>query len=191
MPFTINHATPVLFGEGVSGQTGENLQNHGVKKVLCVYDQGLKSAGIADKIIRNIKDCNIEVAEFDGVQPDPPIESVDEAGELARSENVDAVVGIGGGSSLDTAKAVNVMLGNPGSIKKYLDMEVPQKPGKIVFAIPTTAGTGSEVCARLAGRTRSLCSRSARVLSRRRHIRIQVPKQSRDRLHRCRPDGSR
>ncbi|MFC1494092.1 iron-containing alcohol dehydrogenase [Thermodesulfobacteriota bacterium] len=145
MPFTINHAIPVLFGEGVSGQTGESLNNYGIKKVLCVYDQGVKNAGIVDSIIKSIKEKDIEVVEFDGVQPDPPIETVDEAGELARSENVDAVVGIGGGSSLDTAKAVNVLLGNPGSIKNYLDREVPQKPGKIVFAIPTTAGTGSEV----------------------------------------------
>ncbi|MBN2420178.1 MAG: iron-containing alcohol dehydrogenase, partial [Deltaproteobacteria bacterium] len=145
MPFTINHNTPVLFGEGVSGQTGEKLKEYGVKKVLFVYDQGLKSAGIADKIIKNIKEKDIGVIEFDDVKPDPPVEVIDEAGELARKENVDAVIGIGGGSSMDTAKAVNVLLGNPGSIKEYLNPAVPQKPGKMVFAIPTTAGTGSEV----------------------------------------------
>ena len=145
MQFTINHRTPVLFGEGVSGQTGERLKEYGINKVFFVFDQGLKSAGIAHKIIRNIKEKNIGVVEFDGVKPDPPVESVDEAGELARKENVDAVLGIGGGSSMDTAKAVNVLLGNPGSIKEYLNPTVLQKPGKMVFAIPTTAGTGSEV----------------------------------------------
>ena len=145
MPFTINHNTPVLFGEGVSDQTGEKLREYGVNKILFVYDQGLKSAGIADKIIGNIKEKNIEVVEFDGVKPDPPVETVDEAGKLARKENVGAVIGLGGGSSMDTAKAVNVLLGNPGSIKEYLNPAVLQKPGKIVFAIPTTAGTGSEV----------------------------------------------
>jgi len=145
MSFTINHLTPVIFGEGVSRQTGESLKEHGVKKVLCIFDQGLKATGIVDKIIKNIKEKNIGVVEFDGVIPDPPVETVDEAGELAKKENVDAVLGIGGGSSLDTAKAVNVLLGNPGSIKDYLQMGVPQQPGKIMFAIPTTAGTGSEV----------------------------------------------
>ncbi len=145
MPFTINHLTSVLFGEGVSAQTGEKLKEHGVKKVLFVYDQGLKSTGITEKIIKNIEKENIKVIEFDDVKPDPPVETIDEAGELARRENVDAVLGIGGGSSMDTAKAVNVLLGNPGSIKDYLDPAVPQKPGKIVFAIPTTSGTGSEV----------------------------------------------
>ena len=145
MQFAINYSTRVLFGEGVSGKTGESLKEYGVKKVLCVYDQGIKSSGIADKIIQNIKEKNIAVVEFDGVIPDPPVKTIDEAAELARKENVDAVIGIGGGSSMDAAKAVNVLLGNPGSIRTYLDMGVPQKPGKIVFAIPTTAGTGSEV----------------------------------------------
>ncbi len=145
MPFTIKHSTRVLFGEGVSGKTGEILKEYGVNKVFFVYDQGLKSAGIADKIIKNIKEKDIGVVEFDGVRPDPPAETVDEAGEMARKEDVDAVLGIGGGSSMDTAKAVNVLLGNPGSIKAYLDPTVPQKPGKLVFAMPTTAGTGSEV----------------------------------------------
>ena len=119
--------------------------HHSAFTNLFIYDQGVKSAGIVDKVIGKVKEKNIIVVEFDGVEPDPPVESVDEAGELARKENVDAVVGIGGGSSMDTAKAVNVLLGNPGSIKEYLDSETPQKPGKIVLAIPTTAGTGSEV----------------------------------------------
>lgn len=145
MPFTINHPTRVLFGEGVSAQTGESLKGYGVGKVLCVYDQGVKSAGIAGKIIANIKAHHIGVVEFDAVKPDPPVETVDEAGDLARKENVDAVLGIGGGSSMDTAKAVNVLLTNPGSIRKYLDPAVPQNPGKLIFAIPTSAGTGSEV----------------------------------------------
>ena len=145
MLFTINHLTRVLFGEGVSGKTGESLKEYGVNKVLCVYDQGLKSSGITGNIIKNIKEKNIGVVEFDKVKPDPPVQTIDEAADLAKKENVDALLGIGGGSSMDTAKAVNVLLGNPGSIRTYLDRSVPQKPGKLVFAIPTTAGTGSEV----------------------------------------------
>ena len=144
MPFTINHLTAILFGEGVANQTGDSLKKYGVNKVLFVYDQGLKTTGIADKIIKNIKDNNIGVVEFDDVKPDPPSETVDAAGNLARKENVDAVLGIGGGSAMDTAKAVNVLLGNPGSIKDYMT-GAPQKPGRLVFAMPTTAGTGSEV----------------------------------------------
>lgn len=145
MQFNINHLTPVLFGEGVSQQTGSTLKDHGVNKVFCVYDKGLKATGIPDRIIKNIKDNDIEVVEYDCVLPDPPVEAVDDAGEAAKKEKVDAVLGIGGGSSLDTAKAVNVLLGNPGSIKNYLKMDVNQAPGKFLYAIPTNAGTGSEV----------------------------------------------
>lgn len=147
MPFDINHLTPVMFGEGVSQETGKKLKEHGVTKVLCVYDKGIKAAGVVDKIIKSIKDENIGAVEFDGVLADPPVEMVDQAGELAKSENVDGILGIGGGSTLDTAKGINVLTGNPGSIKDYLGLGIPHKPGKGMFAIPTTSGTGSEVTA--------------------------------------------
>ena len=147
MPFSINHLTPVLFGEGVSKETGKKLKEYGIGKILCVYDKGIKKAGVADRIIANIKAEGIDVVEFDGVLPDPPVETVDEGGELARKENVDGVLGIGGGSSLDTAKSINALLGNPGSIKDYIGLDISQQPGKSVFAIPTTSGTGSEVTA--------------------------------------------
>jgi alcohol dehydrogenase class IV len=147
MPFHINHLTPVIFGEGVSLETGKRLKEHGITRVLCVYDKGIKATGIVDKVIYTIKDEGIAVVEFDDVLTDPPIEMVDQAGELARNENVDSILGIGGGSTLDTAKGINVLTGNPGSIKDYLGMGIPQKPGKGMFAIPTTSGTGSEVTA--------------------------------------------
>ncbi|MGB9860062.1 MAG: iron-containing alcohol dehydrogenase, partial [Moorellaceae bacterium] len=126
-------------------QTGKKLKEYGLSKVLCVYDQGIKSAGVVDKIVENIRSEGIAVVEFGGVVADPPDTVVNEAGELGRKEGVEAVVGIGGGSCLDTAKATNVLLGNPGPINKYFGMGVPQNPGKTLVLIPTTAGTGSEV----------------------------------------------
>lgn len=147
MTFNIRHLTPVIFGEGASLETGKKLKEHGIQKVFCVYDTGIKAAGVVDKIVETIRAEDIQVIEFDGVLPDPPDTIVDQAGEIARKEGVDGVLGIGGGSSLDAAKAVNVLLGNPGSISGYFDRGVPQKPCKPLFAIPTTAGTGSEVTA--------------------------------------------
>ena len=145
MAFNINHLTPVIFGEGVSQDTGKKLKEYGVTKVFCIYDKGIKDAGIVDKIIPTIRAEDIKIVEFGGVLPDPPDTLVDQAGEIGRKEGVDGVLGIGGGSSLDTAKAVNVLLGNPGSISAYFGRDVVQKPSKPLFAIPTTAGTGSEV----------------------------------------------
>lgn len=147
MTFNINHLTPVIFGEEASLETGKKLKEHGINKIFCVYDEGIKSAGVVDKIVSTIRAEDIEVVAFGGVLADPPDTIVDQAGEIGRKEGVDGVLGIGGGSSLDTAKAVNVLLGNPGSITGYFGRGIPQNPCKPLFAIPTTAGTGSEVTA--------------------------------------------
>ena len=145
MTFKINHVTPVVFGEGTSGQTGEYLIEDGIKKVLCVCDKGVKTAGMTEKILDSIKEKDISIVEFDGVILEPTVETVDEVGNLARQEKVDAVLGIGGGSAMDIAKGVNVLLGNPGSSRDYLKMGLYHQPGKALYLIPTTAGTGSEV----------------------------------------------
>ncbi len=77
--------------------------------------------------------------------PDPPDWSVDEAGTLAIHARVDGVVGIGGGSSLDTAKGVKLLLTNPPPVNQYFGREgVVTKPSRPLIVIPTTAGTGSE-----------------------------------------------
>ena len=147
MIFRIGPKSEVLFGEGASGQTGERTKLLGCSKVLCVYDQGVKDAGIVGPVVENLRKAGLEVVEFGGVLPDPPDTMVNECGELARKEKVDGIVGVGGGSTLDTAKAVNIMLGNPGPIESYyLPPGGPShKPGKPLVLVPTTAGTASEI----------------------------------------------
>jgi alcohol dehydrogenase class IV len=145
MVFTISAKSEVLFGEGASGQTGEKVRSFGCKKVLCLYDEGIKKAGIVDPIVAQIRDADIEVVSYGGVMPDPPDTMVNECGELARQEKVDGVVGIGGGSTLDTAKGVNLLLSNPGSIQDYFGQGIPVNPSKPLILIPTTAGTASEI----------------------------------------------
>ena len=73
-----------------------------------------------------------------------PAAMIEEGAVLAKAEGVDAIVGIGGGSALDAAKGINVLLGNPSPIIQYFDKSIPLKPGKVLVLIPTTAGTGSE-----------------------------------------------
>ena len=146
MPFSVNHLTPLFFGPHMSLRTGMRLREMGVTKVLFIYDQGVKKAGIPDKIIKNVEAMGIKVSVYEGVQPDPPDFTVDEAAEIGIRDQVDGVVGLGGGSSMDTAKAANLMLTNPPGIQKYLGgMRMQFKPGKPLILIPTTAGTGSEV----------------------------------------------
>jgi alcohol dehydrogenase len=147
MVFRIGPKSEVLFGEHASDQTGERTKMLGCSKVLCVYDKGVKDAGIVEPIIENLKKAGLEVIHYGGVLADPPDTMVNECGELARKEKVDGIVGVGGGSTLDTAKAVNVMLGNPGPIENYYIQPgaPPHKPGKPLVLVPTTAGTGSEI----------------------------------------------
>ncbi|MDO9533775.1 MAG: iron-containing alcohol dehydrogenase [Bacillota bacterium] len=146
MIVNFNRTVPVLFGPGAALRTGLKVKQLGVKKVLCVYDQGVKSAGIADKIVDNLKAAGIQVVIYDGVEVDPPDTNINNAAEMANTENVDGIVGVGGGSTMDTAKAINVLLTNPPPISRYyVGSGNEMKPGKVLVLLPTTAGTGSEV----------------------------------------------
>jgi len=146
--FTIQSLPPVLFGEGSSAETGKKLKELGCTRVFCVYDPGIKSAGIVDPVIDYIKSAGIQVVEYDRVQPDPTVSSVEEAGNAARKEKIDGIVGLGGGSSMDTAKGVNVLVGNPGPLATYLGMQsffMKQEKGVPLVLMPTTSGTSSEI----------------------------------------------
>jgi len=145
--YQIQHMTPVLFGEGAAKQTGAKLKEFGCTKVIFIYDQGIKKTGIAEPIIASVEAAGIKTCRFEGVLPDPADDMIDTAGELARKEQVDGVVAIGGGSSMDTSKAVNLLLTNPPPLKQYMRMGAKLKPGKVLILIPTTSGTGSEVTA--------------------------------------------
>ncbi|NLP43201.1 MAG: iron-containing alcohol dehydrogenase [Peptococcaceae bacterium] len=143
--FNITSKAPVLFGKGAVEQTGAKAKEFGWKKVICIYDKGIKAAGIVDKVLASLKAAEIDFVEYDGVVPDPPDNKCEEAAEIARKANVDGVVGIGGGSSLDLAKCVNILLTNPSPLSKYYGFNVGLNPVKGAILIPTTAGTGSEV----------------------------------------------
>ena len=147
---TFSTPNPVLFGAGTTAQTGERLSQLGCKKVLVVYDEGIKAAGIVDKVIGFIEASGIEVVCFGDVVADVPDYSVNKAAVFAIEAGVDSIVAVGGGSSIDTAKAVRIMLSNPPPISNYYSR--PGKPPdadmatlKPLIVLPTTSGTGSEV----------------------------------------------
>ena len=140
-----NRTVPILFGPGAALRTGLKVKQLGVHKVFCVYDRGIKDAGIAGLVVDNLKAAGLQVVSYDGVKEDPPDTMINEAAEIAAREKVDAVVGVGGGSTMDTAKGVNVLLTNPAPISQYYaGSGKAHQPGKILVLIPTTAGTGSE-----------------------------------------------
>ncbi len=136
----------VIFGCGAIKILGDKVKALGCKKALCVFDVVVESAGIVEKAYESLKAAGIGYASFNGVIPDPPDEIVDQGAEIAKAENVDCIVGIGGGGSLDTAKAISILLTKPGKAADYIltnpiyvDTKTP------VILVPTTAGTGSEV----------------------------------------------
>ena len=145
MPSVFSSPNPILFGVGTSKLTGEKLKELGCSKILLVYDAGIKAAGIADKMERIISEASVGIVHYSNVLADPPDWSVEEAGALGAAEGVNGVVGLGGGSALDTAKGAAMLQTNPPPISQYFGREgVVTKPSVPLVVIPTTAGTGSE-----------------------------------------------
>ncbi len=136
---------PIYFGAGAIDHLGEYVSELGSKKAFCVFDPGVEAAGVPARAVASLEKAGIQCVCFNKIMSDPTINVVDEAGEIALREKVDVIIGIGGGSSMDAAKAISILMTNPGPISKYVlakpitvDTKVP------VVAVPTTAGTGSE-----------------------------------------------
>lgn len=102
---------------------------------------------MVDDVVRSLGEAGVEVVLYDKVPPDPPDYIIEEAAALARDRQVDGTVAVGGGSVMDAAKAVNVLLTNPPPISRYFGVNAAPNLGKVLVLLPTTAGTGSEVTA--------------------------------------------
>jgi len=133
-----------LLGKGVARQLGGEIKTLGGSKVFVVTDPGVVKAGLVPAIIEPLKSEGMKVGVYDKVRPEPAAGIVDEAARIARSGRYDLVVGLGGGSSLDVAKGVAMMVTNTGSILDYVGLNMFPKRGIPKILVPTTAGTGSE-----------------------------------------------
>ena len=151
MDYKFELPTKIIAGEGCSKQLGENIKLAGSKRVMCIFDRGVESAGLVAPLVAGMEAAGLDVVPYNGVLPDPPMEVIEHCTAMAREIKPDAFVAIGGGSSIDTAKAVNANLTNPGTLRAHainlnglqvLPFDNPLRP---FFAVPTTAGTGSEV----------------------------------------------
>lgn len=134
--------TRLKFGRGVAQGLEDYLEeNFPQGKILCVTDRGVRATGLLDSLVGSMPEVEI----FDEVEANPKSSTVDRAASLARNLEPKVVVGIGGGSVLDAAKAVALLITNPGSIIKYEGRKKYNHPPIPVVAVPTTCGTGSEV----------------------------------------------
>lgn len=139
-----SQTTPIVFGEGIIHQLGAETKNFGCTKVLLISDGGVAKTKAYESGKASLEGDGIEVVEFTKVLSDPPDYIVNEGGQLAREQGVDGLVAIGGGSSIDTAKAINILIHNEPPISQYYGNPF-YKPGLPLIVVPTTSGTGSEV----------------------------------------------
>jgi alcohol dehydrogenase class IV len=145
------YAAPALkFGAGASAEVGHDLLSYGARRVLLVTDPGVAATGHPARIAEQVAARGVHVTTYDGVRVEPTDASMDEAIAFARDAGpFDAILAVGGGSSIDTAKAVNLLTTNPGDLMDYLNAPVgkaqaPTQPLLPMVAIPTTTGTGAE-----------------------------------------------
>jgi hydroxyacid-oxoacid transhydrogenase len=145
------YAAPALkFGAGASLELGYDLAQLGARRVLVVTDAGVAAAGHPQRVAEAMARFDLEAHVFDGVHVEPTDESLQHAVEHARSTGPwDAIVAVGGGSSIDTAKAVALLTTNPGELFDYLNPPIgegraPTQPLTPLVAVPTTTGTGAE-----------------------------------------------
>ncbi|MDR2668744.1 MAG: iron-containing alcohol dehydrogenase [Desulfovibrio sp.] len=144
MQFMFTMPTLAQFGRGAAGRLAPVLLENGVKRVFLVSDPGVQAAGLLDAPLRALREAGQTVLCFTETLPNAPDYQVDAAAAEAREFRPDAVVAVGGGSSIDTAKAVNILLANPDPLRRYDGVNLVPAPGRMLVAVPTTAGTSSE-----------------------------------------------
>src|SRR5437588_9604466 len=142
-PFDHQPRTRLVFGVNSIDRLGELAREFG-KSILLVTDPGLVAAGHVEQAQRSLKSAGLRVTIFDKARENPTTKCVDACVAVAKAANIDTIIGLGGGSSMDTAKGCNFLLTNGGRMQDYCGVGKATKPMLPLIAIPTTAGTGSE-----------------------------------------------
>src|SRR6056297_2232343 len=142
---TFEMPTKLVSGVGSRKKLNELLKELEISKPLIVTDQGIREVGILDKILKIISKDNFDYQIYDKVSINPDVATVDKGYEFYEDHNCDGIIGLGGGSSIDTAKGIGLLDKHGGSILEYECGKKPlEKRIAPLIAIPTTAGTGSE-----------------------------------------------
>jgi alcohol dehydrogenase len=143
--YLLNIPKPTIFmSRGASLKLCETVSQFGLKKVLIVTDAGLYKLGLLDPIIKQLEDSSMSYCLFTDVLPDPTFDVVEAGLKEYRAKNCDSVLAIGGGSSIDAAKVIALAASNDVEPRQLVGILKGKKPSAPFFAIPTTAGTGSE-----------------------------------------------
>jgi hydroxyacid-oxoacid transhydrogenase len=148
----VMEASPIKFGLGAMDEIAYDARRLGLKRVLIVTDRHIGELGLPDRVRALLEEEGIKADVYDGVEIEPTDRSMEEAAEYARQRELDGLIAVGGGSALDTCKAVNLLTTYPAPLLDYINQPVGRGrpipgPLKPLIAVPTTAGTGSETTA--------------------------------------------
>ncbi|MDP1990219.1 MAG: iron-containing alcohol dehydrogenase [Syntrophales bacterium] len=143
--FSFTGAKKIVFGRGSFAALPEHIAELKILRPLIVLDRNLAETGFREKVDGMLAKAGIGYVIYDKTEPEPPLELADEGTKLALKKKCDGVVGIGGGSAMDLAKAIAVLAPNKGKAEDYLGLNRVPGPGLPKIMVPTTAGTGSEV----------------------------------------------
>lgn len=142
--FEFQPRTRVLFGAGKFATLGELACALQFQHTLLVADRGIIACGYVDEAIKLLRQANIEVFPFHDFSENPNTQMIESGRAFAAPLQIDSIIGLGGGSSLDTAKGINFVLTNGGTMKDYWGHNKATKPMLPMIGVPTTSGTGSE-----------------------------------------------
>ncbi|MDO7788182.1 iron-containing alcohol dehydrogenase [Desulforamulus aquiferis] len=143
--FNFKLPTEIEFGPGSLYKLPKFIADFKVHKVMIVTDPGIVKAGILERISNVLAQAKINCVVFDQVESDPSTKTIEKIRDKAKLEEVDALIAVGGGSSIDAAKGTRLLLSNEGKLLDYAGLNKVKQKGIPLIAIPTTAGTGSEV----------------------------------------------
>ena len=143
------HRAPktLITGNGCVAQIGIEAKKLNATKVLILTDPGVACCGTVDTIEKPLRAAGLDVGVCDKAVPEPPISSVHEIVDITKKGKYDLIVGFGGGSAIDVAKVVAALATNNDKLEDYVGVDMVPKKGLPLIAVPTTAGTGSEVTA--------------------------------------------
>ncbi|MEM2635115.1 MAG: iron-containing alcohol dehydrogenase [Nitrososphaerales archaeon] len=141
---TFTSVQRLIFGIGAINNIGECVKSLGGKKVLIITDRIITKIGLINNVIKPLEKAFIPYEVWDYVEPEPSFDVAENSVEKIREGDFDLVIGVGGGSSLDTAKATATFKNANGKVRDYIKKIIPKRDVPLIL-IPTTAGTGSEV----------------------------------------------
>ena len=143
--FVLNETS--YFGEGARSVLADEIKNRGFKRVLVVTDKSLYEVGVSKKVTNILDEAGIEYGVYHDVLPNPPISNVNAGIQMCKDIGADVIVAIGGGSSIDTAKGISIIMTNPdrSDVVSLNGVSNTKIKGLPIIALPTTAGTAAEV----------------------------------------------